>query len=95
LTVLGLGGRIVIVGSRGTVEIDPRETMMREASIMGMALINAGEEELAGIHLALLAGLSCGALKPVIGERVPLKNAARAHEKVLEKGSHGKIILIP
>lgn len=42
----------------------------------------------------LLASVATGALTPVIGERIPLVEAARAHH-VLESGSHrGKIVLV-
>ena len=61
----------------------------------GFADVYRAYDTVEGIHVALLAGLASGALKPVVGLRIPLKNAARAHEKVLEAGSYGKIILIP
>src|SRR5262249_5756851 len=41
LTMLARGGRIVVIGNRGTIEINPRDTMAREASIIGMTLMNA------------------------------------------------------
>ena len=34
-------------------------------------------------------------LRPVIGRELPLAEAPRAHEKVLEPGAYGKIILVP
>src|SRR5207253_7151690 len=36
LTILAKGGRVVVIGSRGRVEIDPRDTMQRDADIRGM-----------------------------------------------------------
>ena len=38
LTILAKGGRVVIIGSRGPVEIDPRDTMQRDADVRGMIL---------------------------------------------------------
>ena len=38
---LARGGRVVVIGSRGTVKINPRDTMGREASIIGMHLLLA------------------------------------------------------
>src|SRR5581483_3165929 len=67
LTLLARGGRVVVIGSRGTVEIDPRATMSREASILGMTLLNASRQELASIHAAIVAGLENGTLNPVVG----------------------------
>jgi NADPH2:quinone reductase len=53
------------------------------------------EKELAGIHAALVAALENGSLKPVIGRELPLAEAARAHQLLMEPGAHGKIVLIP
>jgi NADPH2:quinone reductase len=94
LDVLARGGRVVIVGSRGRVEINPRATMQKETCICGMTLFNASENEVRGIHAGLGAGLANGSLSPVIAETLPLSNAAEAHEVVLKSGSHGKIVLL-
>jgi len=42
LKALAMGGRVVVIGSRGRTEIDPWDTMMRDASIRGMVLFNVG-----------------------------------------------------
>jgi NADPH:quinone reductase len=93
--VLAQSGRVVAIGSRGTVEIDPRMTMVRNASILGFVLFNASETESARIHAALVAGLENGTLRPVVGQEMPLAEAPRAHRAVMEPGAHGKIVLIP
>ena len=93
LGVVAQGGRVVVIGSRGTVEIDPRMTMTRNASILGFALFNVSETENARIHRALAAGLENGTLRPVVGEVMPLVDAPRAHLAVMEPGAHGKIVL--
>jgi NADPH2:quinone reductase len=95
LTLLAKGGRVVVIGSRGTVEIDPRDTMQREADVRGMILPNTPPAELASIHAALVAGLENGTLRPVIGKEFPLAEAAQAHRAVMEPGSFGKIVLLP
>ena len=95
LTVLARGGRIVIIGSRGPVEINPRDTMIREAAILGMVLFNASEAELFSIHAGLASGLENGSLNPVVGQRIPLAEASRAHQAVMTPGAYGKIVLIP
>lgn len=95
LTVLAKYGRIVVIGARGTAEINPREAMMRDAAILGMAYWNASEQEMASVHAALIAGLANGTLRPVVGKEMPLKDAPRAHEAVMEPGAYGKIVLIP
>ncbi|MDT7690616.1 MAG: NADPH:quinone reductase [Acidobacteriota bacterium] len=95
LGVLAKGGRVVVIGSRGSVEINPRHAMARDAAILGMSLFNASPQELESIHAALAAGLESGTLRPVVGRELPLAEAALAHEEVLKPGARGKIVLIP
>jgi NADPH2:quinone reductase len=95
LGLLAKQGRVVVIGNRGRIEIDPRQTMLKDSDIRGMSLMHADETELASIHAALGAGFANGTLTPVIGRTFPLKEAAQAHEAVMEPGSHGKIVLIP
>jgi NADPH2:quinone reductase len=100
LDVVAPGGRVVVVGNRGTnnqgtVEINPRATMNRDTSILGMSLANVAAADLARIHAALVAGLENGSLRPVIGQEFPLSEAAKAHHAVIEASAYGKIVLIP
>jgi NADPH2:quinone reductase len=95
LGILAPRGRVAVIGCRGTVEVNPREAMARDLDILGVALANAPEPELAAIHAALGTGLANGTLRPVVGREFPLKDAPRAHEAVLAPGSHGKIVLLP
>jgi len=93
LTLLATFGRVVVVGSRGPIEINPRDAMGRDATILGMTLFNVSERELASIHAALVAGLENGTLRPVVGQEMPLADAPRAHEAVMQPGAYGKIVL--
>jgi len=95
LTLLALRGRVVVIGNRGSIEINPRATMQRDLSILGLTLLNAGKAELASIHAALVAGLEGGTLNPVVGREMPLAEAPLAHRAVMEPGAYGKIVLIP
>ena len=95
LNVLAKNGRIVVVGSRGRIEIDPRGTMRSDADVRGMTLFNASEQDLKEIHAALVAGLENGTLRPIVGRELPLREAPRAHEAVMEPGAYGKIVLVP
>jgi NADPH:quinone reductase len=94
LTILAKSGRVVVIGSRGPVEINPRDTMQRDADIRGMVLPNTPPVELASIHAALVAGLENGTLRPVIGKEFSLDDAAQAHRAVIERGALGKIVLV-
>jgi NADPH2:quinone reductase len=96
LTMLApAGGRVVVVGNRGTIEIDPRQAMSKEASILGLTLFAATERDLAQIHAAIPAGLENGSLRPIVGQEFPLHETAQAHQAVMEPGAYGKIVLIP
>ena len=95
LRVLATGGRLVVIGCRGSVEIDPRTAMGREAVILGMTLFNASDKELKAMHAAFVAGLENGTLRPVVSREVPLAEAASAHHAVMETSTLGKIVLIP
>jgi NADPH2:quinone reductase len=95
LTVLAPGGRVAVIGSRGPVEINPRDAMSRDAAILGVMLYNGTPQELAGIHAALVAGLKSGALRPVIGRSFPMPEAPKAHEAVMGPSHLGKIVLVP
>jgi len=88
-------GRVVVIGSRGPVQIDPRQTMGKDLAILGMSLPNASESEWTGMKAAIAAGLETHILRPVINHAVPLAEAALAHQQVMESGSYGKIVLTP
>ena len=95
LPLLAKFGRVIVIGSRGKVEITPRDLMARDADVRAMMLFNATDAELAGIHAALGAGLENGTLRPIIGRERPLAEAALAHGQILEPGACGKIVLLP
>jgi NADPH:quinone reductase len=95
LSILALGGRVVVVGNRGTVEINPRDAMGRDGSIICMSLWNVSQKDLISIHAALVAGLENETLRPFIRHEIPLAEAPRAHEIIMEPGAYGKIILVP
>jgi len=95
LDVLALHGRVVVIGNRGRVEIDPRKMMGKDGAVLGMTLFNTTREEFQEIHAGLVAGLENGTLNPVIGKEFPLAQAAQAHVAVMEPGAFGKIVLMP
>jgi NADPH:quinone reductase len=95
LTMLAPGGRVVVIGSRGSVEITPRDLMAREATVTGMMLWNVSEVGFGKINRAIYAGLESGSLNPIVGAELPLAAAADAHRRVTTPGALGKIILLP
>lgn len=93
LSVVARGGCIVIVGARGSVDINPRLAMQRESDIRGLMLFNATSAELAEANAAVDAGLENRTLKPVVAEEIPLAEAALAHVAVMAPGHRGKVVL--
>ena len=92
---LAMRGRVAVIGSRGSIDFNPRLAMNKNAAILGVALFHASPAQLAGIHAALIEGLRNGSLRPIIHQELPLAQAPRAHEAVMENGHHGKIVLVP
>ncbi|MCC5811513.1 MAG: NADPH:quinone reductase [Ectothiorhodospiraceae bacterium] len=95
LPALAHEGRVVVIGNRGTVEINARDLMQRRASILGTALAHVKPDEYRSLHAALVAGLANGTLNPIISRELPMDQAPEAHTLVMEPGARGKIVLIP
>lgn len=93
MSVVARGGRIVIVGSRGRIEIDPRQFMIRDVHVMGTYFWGLPDDALARAHRGIVAGLDNGSLTPVVGMELPLEEASRAHEVILGTAARGKIVL--
>ncbi|MGE0811713.1 MAG: NADPH:quinone reductase [Vicinamibacterales bacterium] len=95
LTMIAPRGRIVVVGNRGRIEIDPRKIMGKQSVVTGFALWGLTDEEMAAAHAAVGEALASGALRPVVAAELPLADAAEAHRRVMTPGARGKIVLRP
>ncbi len=93
LNVIALKGRIVVIGNRGEVNINPRLIMNKDATIRGFSLHTLNGAETAKIHTAIYEGLEGGWLVPIVGKAFPLAAAAQSHRAVIEEKAFGKIIL--
>ncbi|XP_060088010.1 quinone oxidoreductase [Heteronotia binoei] len=95
LLLLAKGGRVMIVGSRGPIEINPRDTMLKESSIRGISLFSMSKEELGECAAMVLAGIEAGWLKPAIGPEYPLEKVTEAHRDIIHsQGALGKMLLL-
>ncbi|XP_060629718.2 quinone oxidoreductase [Anolis sagrei] len=95
LKLLSSGGRVMIVGSRGVIQINPRETMAKETSIRGVSLFSATKEEMKQCAAAVLAGAEVGWLKPFVGREYPLEKVAQAQKDIIHsQGAMGKMVLV-
>lgn len=91
LASLKRGGRLVTCGatSGGDVAIDLRPLFVKHLSVIGSYM--GGRYELNTV----LKLLETGKLKPVLDSSFPLKEAAAAQKKMLERKQFGKIVLVP
>lgn len=94
LPLLARGGRVCVVGSRGQVEINPRDTMSREASISGVMLFNSTDKDFEESYAAIWSGMEAGWLRPIVGKEFTLENACKAHADIISGGGAlGKTVL--
>lgn len=93
LELLAMHGTVVVIGNRGTVEINPRMLMAKDASVRGMILMQATAAQKAMIFEGIHTGLLEGTLAPIIGERFPMNEASLAHDLVISGPHQGKILL--
>ncbi len=94
LELVAQRGRIVVIGSRGPVEeILPRWIMGKESMVTGFTLWNMTPAERREALAGVGAALATGTLRPVVAQEMPLADASRAHERVMQPGAAGKIVL--
>lgn len=93
LGLLAMRGRVVVIGSRGSLDFNPRLTMAKDATVLGMTLWNMTPAEAAAVQAGVSAGLEAGTLRPVVGREFALADAPRAHEAVTAPGAYGKVVL--
>jgi len=96
LKMLATGGTVVVVGSRGPIEVNPRDVMSRESTITAVMLWHAKPREFDEAAEYIADGLKSCKLKPLVGQIFEgLEKAADAHDEVIEhvKGTVGKIVI--
>jgi NADPH2:quinone reductase len=93
LKMLATNGRVIVIGNRGEITINPRDIMLRRGAVRGFTLWAVTEPELSPIFAGIGAGLENGTLRPIIAKELHLKDAPQAHVDVLASGATGKIVL--
>jgi NADPH2:quinone reductase len=93
--ILARNGRIVVVGSRGPVEVSPRALMVNETDVRGTALWNMTPADLHDAYTAIDAFLQHGVIRPIVGEQFALEDATAAHRAIVGTHTPGRIILHP
>lgn len=88
------GGRICVIGSRGTIEVNPLDLVLKESKIMGVLVFDATPDQAAESAEGVAKGSKEGWIRPVIGKRFKLSEAHAAHEDIMSgKGAQGRTIL--
>ena len=99
LDCTAVGARVILVGCRGTIEINPRVIMAREATVQGCFLWNETIVERQAAASAITEGLVHDALYPPVGSKWALADARKAHTEGLvslngqQGGAVGKVLL--
>ena len=95
LKLLAIHGRVIIIGNRAEITINPRDLMARRSSARGFTLWALTETERNTVLAGISAGLENGSLRPIVAKELSLKDAPQAHLDILAPGASGKIALIP
>ncbi|CAN8006375.1 unnamed protein product [Ixodes pacificus] len=96
LNTTGQNGLILVIGSRGAVQVNPRCLMGKESAVMGIALMKATPEEWQAMAENVARGAEEGWIKPVMDRTYPLGGAKAAHHDLINrKGAKGKVTLNP
>jgi putative PIG3 family NAD(P)H quinone oxidoreductase len=96
---LGLGGRLVVIGLQGGArgELDLGAMLRRRLTMYATGLRSRPLEEKAAIVASVREHvwplIESGAVQPVIDRRLPMAEAARAHQILEDSGHIGKIVL--
>jgi putative PIG3 family NAD(P)H quinone oxidoreductase len=99
--LLATGGRLVIIGTQQGLrgELDVIGLMSRRASVHGTTLRARPRTEKAAIVADVCERVwpmfAHGRARPIIHERLPLADAARAHELMDSGAVFGKVLLVP
>lgn len=93
LNMIAKYGRIVVVGSRGSLDFNPRGTMAKEADILGMAIWNFTPDQYNEALHAIRGFLQAGLIKPIVGEELPLAKAGEAQAAIIDHQAKGKMVL--
>lgn len=94
LQMLKNGARVMIVGCRGTANINPRHLMLPEACIRGVSLGTSTADEWIEMGAAIVAGIEAGWVNPVINQVYNMEDVQKVHHDIIHsKGAKGKLVL--
>jgi len=94
IQMINQNARVMIVGCRGSVNINPRHLMGPEANVQGVALGTTSPAQWKQMGAAIVAGVEAGWVNPVINKEYNMEQAAQVHHDIIHsKGAKGKLVL--
>ncbi|ORA20197.1 NAD(P)H-quinone oxidoreductase [Mycobacterium arosiense] len=102
IDALAPDGQLVIIGMQGGIkgELNIGKLLAKRAHVIGTTLRgrpvngpNSKSEIVAAVTAKVLPMIAEGRVRPVIGERIPIEQASKAHQKLAAGEVHGKVVL--
>jgi NADPH2:quinone reductase len=95
--ITAAGGRFSAHGAAagGFATIDRQDAERRGITVRDISQVQSGSAEHAALAAEALAELAAGRIRPVIGQSVPLPDAAAAHAAMEDRAVTGKALLLP
>jgi putative PIG3 family NAD(P)H quinone oxidoreductase len=96
---LAIDGRLVIIGLMGgaTAELPIGVAMVKRLRVIGSTLrarpVAAKAEVMDQLEQRVWPRIAAGDIRPVVEARIPLSEAARAHELIASDATFGKVLL--
>jgi putative PIG3 family NAD(P)H quinone oxidoreductase len=100
VAALATGGRLVVIGLQGgrTGELDLGQLVVKRASVAASTLrarpLADKAKICSGVRDEVWPLVEAGRIRPVIDRRLPIREAARAHELVASNAHVGKVLLV-
>lgn len=103
LDALAPDGRVVIIGMQGGIKAELNIAMLiaKRLTVVGTALRNrpvvgpSGKEPIVGAVVeSVWPMIEAGTVRPVIGARYPIEQAAEAHRALAAGETYGKVLLV-
>ena len=102
IDALATDGQLVVIGMQGGVkaELNLGKLLIKRARVIGTTLRgrpvsgpHSKGEIVAAVTTSVWPMLADGRVKPIIGARLPIQQAAEAHQRLVAGQVHGKIVL--
>jgi NADPH:quinone reductase len=93
--LLGRGGRLCAFGMAAGGFAAISEEELNDRAVTRMRGVGGDARESATLTARALSTAAAGELRPVIGQKTPLANAADAHRAIEARATIGKTLLIP